>query len=294
MGFLLPLAAKRREHFDWLPGEFKELLKNRVNDFVQYRPALCKDWAKMGISGLEVKPKMAQSTERQPAEAKEGNFNREWPKIGFSGLEAKPKTTQPAERQPAEVKHREGEFNRDRSKIGVSGLGAKPKTTQPTKKQLAKVTYKIGEFPRDRSGVSGLEAKPKTTQPTKKQLAEAKVTYRIGSKPKTTQPTEKQPARAKVTRRKKKSKPDSKLQPGRAVFIRIEVKHNWEWYTSGLRVKPKTTQPTNRRPELPTIARREGKINQGTKGMIKDQLDLMEFAKAHPRGLDFKYRNRRK
>jgi len=156
--------------------------------------------------------------------------------------------------------------------MGVSGLEVKPKTAQPTKRQPAEatVTQREGEFNRDRSEMSvpGLEAKNKTTQPT-----------------------EKQPGGTSVTRREKKSKRDSKLparQPGKAVVIRMEVKYNWEWYISGLEVKPKTTQPTKRQPALPTITHREGKFNRGPKGMVKDQLDLMAFEKAHPRGLDFK------
>ena len=75
LGYLLPLAAKRRAKFDGLRDEFKDLLKDRANDFVQEHPALCKDWARMGVSGLEVKT--AQPTKRQPAGGKgEGKSNR--------------------------------------------------------------------------------------------------------------------------------------------------------------------------------------------------------------------------
>lgn len=80
LGFLLPLAVKRRAHFDWLPAEFNGRLKDSANDFVQDHPALCKDWSKMGVSGLEVKPKTSQLTKRQPAgntvPKREGKSNR--------------------------------------------------------------------------------------------------------------------------------------------------------------------------------------------------------------------------
>ncbi|KAF8608292.1 hypothetical protein BDV93DRAFT_586550 [Ceratobasidium sp. AG-I] len=70
LGFLLPLAAKRRAHFDWLPDEFKERLKNSANDLVQEFPALCQDWSKMGVSGVEVKPKVVQPRKDKSAKSK--------------------------------------------------------------------------------------------------------------------------------------------------------------------------------------------------------------------------------
>lgn len=70
LAFLLPLAVKRLAHFDWLSDEFKERLKNNANEFVREYPALCQEWPKLGVSGVEVKPRAARSKKDKDAKVK--------------------------------------------------------------------------------------------------------------------------------------------------------------------------------------------------------------------------------